>query len=198
MVSLRFLGYLFLTSLICVLLGSAPIHADVKDIFKSLAKQKFIAKVRLNIRADDQILKGKVTSYISRELRSIGDVEIVDKEADWTLEVAVYEILDKSRKQLGISIVVVVLENYLQGALKYYISTLSGEEEKKKKIIEDTSNLTKYRNTIISTTSTDSVKSSCEELVALFDSKYLEESRNTHRIFQGIYKEISEEKPIQK
>ena len=204
MVRLRLLGYLFLASLICVLLWSAPIRADgVKDLFKSIeksiAKEKFIARVRLFVESSpyDQTLRGKVTSCISRELRSIGDVEIVDKEADWILMVVRYPIR-AGKKHLGDGLAVTVLKEFDKSAMENYMRQLSGEEEYKEGIRDITSNLTKFRDLIVLAGSKESLKSRCEKLVAVFDSKYLEHDRNTLRKLQGIFKELAEEKPIQK
>jgi len=94
MVRLRFLGYLFLTSLICVLLASAPIHAEQKK--EITLKDVFSPKVKLDILGDKSI-KGQITSYLSRELRSLGDVTIIDEVSgkgidEWVLEIIVLEV----------------------------------------------------------------------------------------------------------
>lgn len=50
---------------------------------------KFSATVQLSISCDDAPLKSQITSYLSRELRSLGDTTVVDGQPDFVISAIV-------------------------------------------------------------------------------------------------------------
>ena len=66
----------------------------------SQTSQKYSAKVKVLVTGSDDTLKNQVKSFVGRELRSLGDVSIVDEKPDSVIalltEVAI-ETTDPSR-----------------------------------------------------------------------------------------------------
>ena len=174
MVRLRFLGYLFLTSLICVLLGSAPIRAEQKGY------PKYSTKVRLVVASEDTSLKAEATSYLSRELRSLGDVIIVDKDAEWELKVVALKLLYENGKGYdGYVISMVVLKAFREDVMNLMLKMFSIEDNAKKNIIGLTSGLSKWKANWVVIEPPNNLRRGCEGLVAIFDSQHLEEDRKS-------------------
>ncbi|HKQ23146.1 MAG TPA: hypothetical protein VJT81_01735 [Burkholderiales bacterium] len=72
---------------------------------------KFTAKVRLHVSADTSI-KSSIVSYLSRELRSLGDVEIVDENPGWELYVVAMEVTTVSGIKTGFALTSVVINPF--------------------------------------------------------------------------------------
>jgi len=109
-------------------------------------------KVRLSISADEDI-KQKAESYLSRELRSLGDVTIVDSGDEYKICIIVLQHESESGTLLGYSISVVFgeLDNYLYYLIDHRLYT-GGPER---------------------------LRSRCEDIILDFDNKYLKEKRKT-------------------
>ena len=56
------------------------------------APPKYSGTVQLYISGEDDSLKTQVNSFISRELRSLGDITIVDVKPDFVLQIIVMKI----------------------------------------------------------------------------------------------------------
>ena len=84
-------GAIVATASLCLLTAfpqSSPekdLSADFDDL--ELPRKKAPPKFRVQVVVDADDLGKQVRSYINRELRSLGDVEIVDSDADWKLSI---------------------------------------------------------------------------------------------------------------
>jgi len=67
----------------------------------SNALSQDIIKVKLDINVE-QSIQSETISYLSRELRSIKDVTIVEKGADWCLQVVARELYTVGGRKVGI------------------------------------------------------------------------------------------------
>ena len=79
--------------------------------------QKFQARVKLIITADKNI-KGEVTSYLTRELRSLRDVNIVEENADWVVSVITSETKLKGGYKVGVVFSTVILKPFNNDSFK--------------------------------------------------------------------------------
>ena len=195
MVRLRFLGYLFLTSLICVLLGSAPIRAE---------KLEFRVKLDIANYSSNKNLAEELRSYISRELRSLGDVLIVNEDPDYELI-----ILSMDAKTGGESVGYVIsglilqtfdIEGFVMTA-SLFISDEKAKEALKESLLKSfdlwTNNIYENPSNLVRTTPIDGLKSACQKIVTDFDTDYLERGREIHRYFEETRKKPKKE-PRQK
>lgn len=53
---------------------------------------KYVAKVQLSVLCEDGSLKSQFTSFLSRELRSLGDVTMVEEKPDFVISVGVLKV----------------------------------------------------------------------------------------------------------
>jgi hypothetical protein len=114
-------------------------------------------KFRLDIRSisSDTQIKDEMYSYLARELRSLGDVEVVD-QGDFTLNVHVVKITDKNGLA-GYAVSSQFLEKvYCQG--KVFANRINGGLH----VVEP-----------------DGLRKFSETIVATFDAQVLEERRKT-------------------
>ena len=146
------------------------------------AEQKEIPKYqeRVNlIVSGDQNIKGEVTSYITRELRSLNDVIIVDENADWQISILAMEAITKGSYKGGIALSVVILRPFNNNILKPFIGKLTADQSN---LIDAlTSFLYRYEEHWLRIGSPDDLKSICQGIVADFDSKHLEKSRRLYQ-----------------
>ena len=147
-------------------------------VISSVAAQdlpKFKARVKVSVSADENI-KGMVTSYINRELRSLQDVEVVDRDPEWELQILAMEVSTKGGYKSGIVLSVVILSKFSSQILLPFVSG-----SYKEAVDKLTSNLYYYPDHWLIVDSTKDLKQSCIGIVADFDTKYLEQSRKINR-----------------
>jgi len=77
---------------------------------------KYTTKVRLDIAANEEI-KNEVYSYLSRELRSLGDAKLVEDNPDWTIKVIALQIKTKAGYKSGITLSVVITKRLSEQAI---------------------------------------------------------------------------------
>ena len=133
-------------------------------------------RVQVAVTADENI-KGLITSYINRELRSLRDVEIVDKDPRWLLAVVAMEVSTKGGYKPGVALSIVVLEKFDNSFLKSFVH----EIDKQDLAVLLTSDLYAVPNHWLRVGSHDDLRSICDGIVADFDTKHLEESRRVLR-----------------
>jgi hypothetical protein len=129
---------------------------------------RYSAKVKVNISAADSI-RGAVSSYVNRELRSLTDVEIVENDPEWITYNLAMELktVDGYKSGVAISTVIVsAVDNQL----------LSGwfQPEFKDIGLKVTSGLAGYPDQWLSVGSADDLQKLCKDIVADFDTKHLE------------------------
>jgi hypothetical protein len=136
---------------------------------------QFSAKVKVSVSAPDDI-KDLVSSYLNRELRSLNDVEIVDNNPDWEIEIVAMELKTVSGYKNGIAISTVILSPYNNQALSEFF-----KPEFKESGLLITSGLSWYSDQMLNVDSSDNLQELCKTIVADFDSRELEPSRKFFR-----------------
>jgi hypothetical protein len=128
-------------------------------------------------------LREIITSYINRELRSRGDVVIVDENEGFVMKILALEIKSMGGYPHGVSLTVV-------GLMPYNIESIVGllvNEKDKEKYKELVRNMTPqlyefvfYRARVCPTAQ---LEQTCQEMIAAFDSEVLEPRREIWRAF---------------
>ena len=149
-------------------------------------------KVAIIVLAEEDI-RPEIESYLKRELRSLGDVELVEKEEDWYIEIIVVKNVLTDMREVGLTFSIMILSpfrtwmfepdriyEYTLGVVPFVLS-----EKESSAIKTLTENLYSYRNHWVTTTGRDSTKDTCQEIIARFDSMHLEPGRK----FKGETKE---------
>lgn len=93
--------YLSFFVLICLLASVAPAHAK-----KATGTQDF--RVDVEVQCDDPGLRNRITSFVSSELRRLGDVEITDVNPSYRISIVAISVTLQSGYTAGHAVSVVV------------------------------------------------------------------------------------------
>lgn len=134
--------------------------------------QPFSGRVSVSVSANDDI-KGKIESYISRELRSLGDIVVTDDNPRWILSIVALESTTKSGYKSGIEISVVILEPFDNSLV------ISQVNEKSKEFVSTmTSGLHSFSGQWLRVGAPEDLRSICNGIVADFDSQHIKPARD--------------------
>lgn len=154
--------------LVCLLaLLSIPCQAQSKSRFD----------VRLVISADEQI-KGQIESYVSRELRSLGDVVLVDRDELYTIAIIAFEVSNNNNAhQLGYAFSVLITSSFPTDMLTTVLSSHKVNREVVKNWDELVSDYKLVEDYHLITCDLNNLRKTCERIIADFDTKQLQPSR---------------------
>jgi len=189
---------IFFIPLILIPISSLFVTGDseISQPEQTITEKKFNAKVYLNISADDE-LKNQIYSYLSRELRSLGDVTlVVEDEPDWIIHIIAMKSTNTSGIDMGVVFSTVIESRYkITDVIKLIIDNKVEKEgwketrpdvDWKKAIDIIIPTVTYIADHMLRVCGPESIKISCQEIVADFDSGYLKNKREEH---QKMHKE---------
>ena len=175
-----------------------PISTADSEKIKDL---EYSTTVKLDISATDEV-KNQVYSYISRELRSLSDVKVVENDPNWTIQIVGGQVKNKLGENMGVALSVVILkrtyvvegllalsENVLQINLQELMEKKSFDL--KKAFINLTSGLSDIRGHLLRVGSTEDMQNICKSIVADFDAEHLKVERE---MFQKMLDFVSQYK----
>lgn len=145
---------------------------------------KFSTTVRLSITADEP-LQNQIYSYISRELRSLGDVEIVNQDAEWVINVVAMTVHSKSGTELGVAFSTVVLGSSQTLKVLVDISELSKKE--REAFYTMIPLYCTFNGHSLETGDKEDIKTLCHVIVVDFDFDHLKPSRETHQRYKKLF-----------
>lgn len=158
---------------------SFTVHAaDVSKASSPKIEKSFRLKVRIDVTADNDI-KNSVSSYLNRELRSLGDVDIVDNDYHWALSILAVQLTTIGGYKSGVAISTVILTPFTNAV---FVGLFKPEYRDGGLAL--TSNLFQYPDQWLNVGQTDALQNLCKEVIAQFDTKYLEEQRKSYRSFK--------------
>lgn len=155
-----------------------------------VAEPQAPAKVKLDIRARDE-LKGKILQCITTELQLRPEVQVVENDADWTLEIVTMELADASGATAGVGLSFIVERHGLHTkmllalaqACRYFIATGLMQDaplERDMKMLlhgvdvlpkpETLAVVSQHRLCVITP---DKLPQACHDVVALFNAERL-------------------------
>ncbi len=147
-----------------------PFFAFSQDI------PKYSARVKINCSSNSDVME--ITSYLTRELRSLNDVSVVENNPDWELSIIVLETITKSGMKIGIVFSVVILKPISNEVLKFYLTEVGKLRPDQVAFIDLAKNdLYNFRGHWIDTGSKDDMRYICQRVVAQFDSGYLDKRK---------------------
>ena len=139
-------------------------------------KVEFRSKVILAVSASDSI-KNQIASYFGRELRSLGDVDIVSFDQETyglCVDVVAMELMNKSSIITGFVITVGIYYRFDPDIVAKYIPENQRESIKKLIFLEWCSSPDIW----VRTGGQDDIQVVCSEIVADIDTKYFQPSRD--------------------
>jgi len=150
----------------------------------------FSGRVQVVVDANENI-KAEIESYISRELRSLGDIIVTDDEPRWILDILAIESKKTGDYTTGIVLSIVILEPYNN---KFLIEQVNPKY--KADALLETMGLSEYTAHSVRTGPTDSLRNICNEVVADFDSKHLKQAREMRqKVINILQKRNKDNKP---
>jgi len=151
-------------------------------------------RVLLVVSADESI-KGKIESYISRELRSLGDIIQVNEDYKYVMSITGLETHNKKGDKIGVALSVIILPRFDS----QFLSSLFENAKHKKIIIGWTGSL--YWEPIhwLLVGPSEDLQSICKNIVTYFDNEVLQKSRDEDQRFEDktrkMRKALSEKYP---
>jgi len=156
---------------------------------------KYSTKVRLGISAREEI-KNEVYSYLSRELRSLGDVKLIENDPNWTwsIQVVAMQVKNRAGYDIAVAFSVVIEKRYnvvelllLAVQHVFQISSEEWDELKKTKRMIDlekaftmlSGSQSDIRGHWLRVGDTEDVQRLCKMIVADFDAEHLKKDRET-------------------
>jgi hypothetical protein len=174
-----------------------PVTVSAEEKFEA---KKYSTTVKLVISAQEES-ENQIYSYISRELRSLGDVKLVKDNSTWTIDIIASQIKDKTGYIGGITFSIVILKRFdipvesLMLAVRAAFGISPEHLEKSRELrqfMEEQFNFLEETFTEINTTCNISnivhhsiragdnkdLQSICQEIVADFDAEHLKKERD--------------------
>ena len=161
--------------------------------FSQESQPKFTCRISLDITAEDKI-KGEISSYISRELRSLGDVVITNTEPDLKVEIVALEV-NSGNSSVGYAFSVLVSKPLDSFALDLIASGPSSNEDKQ--LLRGA--YIDYRKPVshfVQTGPYSNLALTCKKIVTTIDSDAIEGERKSWQVLQDYRKKNPNFKPI--
>lgn len=147
------------------------------------APPKYSATVQLVVKSDDDALRSQVTSFLSRELRSLGDITIVDEKPFFLINVLVYKTHDMGGATIGFAMATHISRplnaSVLTDCAHFPAACLAGRVDDLRlqvlKVFIGDAAVTRDFDLTIGPL--DQVQQTCQAIVADFDTKIVDEFR---------------------
>jgi hypothetical protein len=132
-------------------------------------------RVGLFVSADESI-KGRIESYLSRELRALGDVTQSKDNYEYDMTVVALKTQSKGGYETGVVLSVTIHQKFENEYLSSFF-----KEENKKAGIEWTNGLYFYPEHWVRVGANEDLKSICSGIIADFDSQTLQKRRDSYQ-----------------
>lgn len=162
----------------------------VTSVFCNIPAVGVESEIQFEIKVDisaDPAIKTLIRSYLNRELRALGDVELVDMNTDggypssWVISIISARIESFGSYPASVLLSVVITERYPNAAI---VSMLPAES--KQLGDEITSNLYLARDHWVRSGLQENLQQICSKIAADFDILYLEKERQRWKNVQNI------------
>lgn len=158
-----------------IIIFLAIIAFSVEAYSADTSTTNFTARVKVTVTASDNVMS-TVNSYMKRELLSLNDVELVDDNPEWEINVMALELFTVGGNKVGVAVSTVFISHYNNQLLSGFF-----QQKFKDTGLEMTSHLYLHPEHRLNIGSPDDLNKICRDIVEDFDTKYLEESRKDFR-----------------
>ena len=152
----------------------------------------FSGRVQVDVTARETI-KGQIESYLTRELRSLGDVVVTDESPEWQLLVIAVETTSAGRVN-GVALSVVVLKP-LDNT---FILDATREEAKELVTVITSSALVDYNGNSLRVGPLNGLRSMCDKIIVEFDTNELKPARKLWQSMIESEKLLKEQRLMKK
>lgn len=144
--------------------------------------EKYSARVQVEVHAGEQT--STIASYLKRELRSLGDVEIVENNSEWLIRIRAEELLYENGVKAGaIAVSTVIVRPFDNRSFSRFL-------QPKYKDVGSyfTSGLVSFYGQKLMLGPTSNLQEVCRNIIADFDSGILDGERKNFRTLQESLK----------
>jgi len=159
-------------------------HAGQRDVLA------FSARVQLDVSAQKEIER-KVTGYLTREFRLLGDVVLVETNPEWVLSVIAAVLENESGDKTGMVLSVTLLAPFDARFFKEYVTPDCVQNSPRLKNFIDVSLADLYQLRDHWVEVGPDLASVCNSLVENFNKRHLDERR---KIWQAILEDLQKQK----
>jgi len=164
--------------MIVILLFTSTLYCQMEGNFR----------VYINVIGDDSI-KDNIYSYLSRDLRTLGDIVLTEDEYDYELCVIGLVAENKIGNEIGIVLSIVVNQKFDN---KYFAENIFKNSDNKNLFLSITGALYHEPKHYLYLTSTDGLKSLCSDFIVTFDVDTLQYVRDLRQKIKDIFNEYEE------
>lgn len=136
----------------------------------------FHFRIEVSVSAKSNDVRDRVSSYLDRELRSLGDVALVDDHPSYEIEVVALKIKNRNGFSAGYALSTVVVQPFYSTFLLALVKSPA-----KGFVRRATSNLYYQPLQWLNTDSTGHLERICKDIIATFDAQVLEPQRKFMR-----------------
>lgn len=156
-------------------------------------------KVKLNVEAEPENIKGSIESYMGRELESLGDVILTDIKPEWEINVMATEITTDNSDNKIIACTAVIFETLnmkkLDSLIDTYLSKLRGIDSSAidkfyteiAKLVNEYKRMSEH---LFFLADTIHIRRLCSEVIANFDEKCLRQKREFYKLEQEAIRKL--------
>ena len=183
--ALLFVPVSFVVVFISIATAVSTFVADSKKV----ELPKYSTTVELDIQAESDIMKNEVYSYISRELRTLGDVEVVEDEdnaAEWIIQVIALPTKYTDGQTTG-QVVVSSLVLQPLWADRLFIAALwpkikeTCDEEEIQLFTRHMQSSCHVGSHMVQSGNSEELQGLCKSIVTDFDAEHLKNAREFHQ-----------------
>jgi len=140
---------------------------------------KWDARIEVRVSAAPKDLQELIESYITRELRALGDVAVVQDKPGWILSIVA--VTSESNAPIpvlrGYALSIVLLQPIKPDVLKIYAQKKLSEEKMNGLVSTYATDTYRYLHHSIDISPASDLQTRCKEIVAMIDTKFFQPER---------------------
>ena len=143
-------------------------------ISQSQSKPRFSVRLKISAQGD---MKSEIESYISRELRSLGDVYLVDNDEAYRIGIIAFELINTGGRKDGYAVTALITSTFPTDLLATVLSSHGVSKDGVKTWRDIADEHERVERFILDTCGRSDLRKVCEQIVIDFDTKILEPIR---------------------
>jgi hypothetical protein len=153
-----------------------------------MAQDRWSARVQVEVSAPTNDLRDQLVSYITRNLRSLGDVEVVDTNPTFKISIVSLSNTLMSGQSGGYTISTVILKPLDATQVDLMLKSMDTPEVIVNMVSIMTTDEVEFKDHLLNTGSVYQLPAMCQDLVTSLDSRVFENERKQYRGFQDYIK----------
>jgi hypothetical protein len=174
-----------------LLITALPTRAGTYNSAPPIVQDKFNCRISVRVSADD-IIKSRISSLVQRELRTLGDVSIVDYGAEMEVSIVALVSALKSGRETGYAFSIVVSDLFPEKFAEMIIKTDLGRDDR-----DGILDYLKRQKEILhhSLLTGSDLEQMCKRTAAEVDAEVVESKRKDWQALQDLKKKPTKPRP---